>query len=383
MVRIALIAVAIHLLPHVFTGDASHFFHQATRYSLTDLDRMPYRFVPPHEHPYEFPPLTIPSLLLGRASFGSRLAFTWLLGLTMAGFELASLGLLRRAWPEHRRSLNRFWYVVVVPLGPLAWFRHDFVAVLFATIALVGLERRTRGGAAAIVAGFATKLWPASLITCLAVRRRWRDAVAATVGCVAVVVAWRQFSPSGFRRFLAFREGSGLEVESLPASVRLLAHHGPFRVRSGAWVIDAGHFGWFANAATAALVVFAALVVWRAWRASSPDLAALAAALTIASFVFSRIISAQYLVWPAPFLAVVAARGNRRVTVLAAAATLLTVVYLMAFDHALVTGDRLVGGVVLARNVVLVCLLAELVRAVRNRAVSSAVDEPQEAQLST
>ena len=377
VVRLVLIGIAIHLLPHVFTGDASHFYRQASRYSLVHLDRMPYRFVPRGEHSYEFPPLTVAFLALQHLSFRSRTAFTWLLGTTMAAFELASLILLRRAWPEHRRGLNRFWYATVVPLGLLAWFRYDFAAVLFATIAFVALERRTRGVVAGIVAGFATKLWPAALIACLAVRRRWRDAAVAAASCGVVLVAWRQFSPTGFGRFLAYREGSGLEVESLPASLRLLGHHGPFRVRSGAWVIDAGHFAWVNPVSTVALVAFVAFAITVAWRAPRADVAALAGALTIGSFLFSRIISAQYLVWPAPFLALLVVRGNRRIAALAAATTVLTFGYLLAFDHALVEGNRWVGGVVLARNLVLVLLLVETTVAIRPRVRASRASQPR------
>ena len=369
LLRLLLLAVAIYLLPRVFTGDTRNFFSQSKHFSLIDPARMPYRFAPHGQHSYEFPPLTIPFLVLGRVSFGSLTTFTWLFGTVMAGFELGSLAVLRAAWPEWRRSLNWIWYASVVPLALLGWFRHDFVAVFFATVAIVGLTGRRHRGRwviAATVAGFAAKLWPVVLIPCLVVARRRRQAAFAAIGCAAVTIAWRQFSPKGFAKFLEYRKGSGLEVESLPASLRLLGHHGKFKVSSGAWVIDAGHFGWVGTALTVALVAFALFAFLLAWRASHPDVVALAGALTVASFLLSRIISPQYLVWAAPFVAILVARGNRLVAALAIASTWCTVGYLLFFDDALVKGNHLVGAAVLIRNLLLVALLAALTSAIRS-----------------
>ena len=42
---------------------------------------------------------------------------------------------LRRLVGQWVRSLNRYWYVVGVPLGSIAWFRLDFLSVVCATAA--------------------------------------------------------------------------------------------------------------------------------------------------------------------------------------------------------------------------------------------------------
>ncbi len=365
--RVALIALSIHVLPRVFTGDINNFLSEARHFSLVDPARMPYRYVPPHHHAYEFPPLTVPFLALERVAFGSKAVFTWLFALSMAGFELGSLAVLRRTWPEHRRSLDQFWYGAVVPLGLVCWFRHDFLAVFFATtglVALVGATRRHPSMATSITAGFAAKLWPAVLIPCLAVRRRWREAATASAACLAVVVAWWAFSPAGFRRFLQFRAGNGLEIESVPASLQLLGSNAHFAVRSGAWVIDAGGGKGAGTVLNAALVVFVVAVLAWAWFRRSVDVVALGGALTVAAFLFSRIISPQYLVWPAPFVALLWVRGRRLVGWVSAAAAWCTVGYLLFFDSALVKGNRLVAAVVVARNVLLLALLVALVQAI-------------------
>jgi hypothetical protein len=83
--------------------------------------------------------------------------------------------------------------------------------------------------------------------------------------------------------------------------------------------------------------------------------------------LFSRILSAQYVVWVAPFVALVAARGNRRAGWLYVAAGWLTLTYLLWFDSSVIPGNRLLGGVTLARNLCLVALLVELFLAIRPR----------------
>lgn len=366
-VRAALLALAIYVLPHVFTGDVHHFYDQARHYSLTRLDRAPYRYIPRGQQGYEFPPFTLVFLALQRAAWHSEAVYTWLFGGVMALLELGSLVLLRRAWPALRRRIDVLWYLSVVPLALLGWFRYDFAAVFFTTVALVGLETGRRGRVGAVIAGFGMKLWPAVLIPCLVARRLWRDAALAGVGCVALLVAWRAFSPQGFSRFLQYRKGSGLEIESVPASIRLFGHHGRIVSRSGARVIDAGHLGWISTGLTVLLVVFAiALVAW-ALRHPDVDVVAMGGALTIATFLFSRIISAQYLVWAAPFLVVLWAKGNRRVGYLSMAVTACTVTYLMFFDRELIHGNHLVAVPLLVRNLLLAALLVEVTRAMDGR----------------
>ena len=351
-----LVVLVVHLLPHVFVGDISHFRGVARRITPT---RLPYRSVR-----WEFPPLTLPFLLLEKASFGSRAVYLSLFAAVTVSLELASLESLRRAWPGHDRDLTWIWTASVLPIATLAYFRFDFLPVFFATLALIGIERR-KAKAWPIVAGFAAKLWPGVLLIVLAAQRAWRVLVTATIGCAVFVVAWYAFSPAGFRQFLRYRAGAGLEVESVPASVRLLGHHGPFRVRSGAWVIDAGGFRWVDPAVSIGLVLFAVGLGWWAYRRQSCDFVALGGALVLGSMLFSRLLSAQYLVWPAPFVAVLWLRGRRVIGWLAVAAAWLTVAYLLRFDHGLIQGSKLVAALIVARNVALVAMLFAFVAAVK------------------
>ena len=355
--RAVLVTAVVHLLPHIFVGDISHFRHIGR---LITWSRLPYRAVL-----WEFPPLTIPFALLEKFS-ESRAIFLSLFAAVTVVLELASLELLRRTWPAHDRELTGIWTITVLPVAMLAYFRLDFLAVLFGTIALIGIERR-RATVWPIVAGVATKVWPVLLLVVLAVQQRWRAVVGGVVGCVLVFAGWYAFSPSGFHTFLRYRAGSGLEIESLPASLRLLGHHGPFRVRSGAWVIDAGGFAWVDPAVAVVLVLFTAGLAWWAYRHQPFDAVALGGALVLASMLFSRLLSAQYMVWLGPFVAVLWIRGHRAIGWLCAVASWLTVVELLWFEHHLIKGSKVMGAVVLGRNIVLVALLVLLVMAVRDR----------------
>ena len=95
----------------------------ARSYSFTDLGRAPYRFVPPGQRSYSSRP-TLPYVVLQRLT-PFVAGYRWVFGLVMASFEYATLVLLRRTWPEERRSLNAIWYAAVVPMATLAWFRFN------------------------------------------------------------------------------------------------------------------------------------------------------------------------------------------------------------------------------------------------------------------
>lgn len=363
--RGVLVVAVVHAFPHIFVGDISYFQAIAERVGAAHL---PYRAVR-----WEFPPLTVAFLLLEKVSGGSRAVYLSMFAAVTVVLELTSLEMLRRTWPDGDRELTGIWSVTVLPVAALAYFRFDFAAVLFATLALVGIER-SRATAWPIVAGVATKLWPGLLLAVLAAQRRWRSVAAAAGGCLAVFAGWYAFSPSGFRAFVRFRAGKGLEVESLPASLRLLGHHGPFAVRSGAWVIDANGFGWVDPTLSLGLVLFTVVIAGWAYRRRTCDAVALAGALVLASMLFSRLLSAQYIVWLGPFVALLWIGGHRWVGWLSLVASWLTLIELLWFDPLLIhRSSRVIGAVILARNLVLVVLLVVLVDAVRGRGVA---DDP-------
>lgn len=369
---------AVFVLPSIFASDVGHFRDQSAclwrptgnvlarcemRHWLIDGGAGGHVNLPYRHLLWEFPPLPVVTLPFAARFWGPLWVAKVVFGLVMAGAELAALVHLRRAWPERHGAITLWWTVTVAPVALIAWFRLDFLAVLCAAVALVALEQRRRA-AASIVAGWLAKLWPAVFLAGLVAQRRWREVVRTSVALLVATTLWWAWSPSGFHRFLEFRSGKGLEIESMLASVRLLGHHGRITVVSGAWAMDVDGFVWFNGLMAVLLVVFAVACVWRAWRPGA-DVVALCGALTVGSMVFSRIISAQYVVWLVPFVAVLAARGNRRLGWYALGAGWFTFAYLLVFDALLVKGNRLAGSLVVIRNAFLVAVLVELFLAIR------------------
>lgn len=378
--RVLAVLLAVYVLPSVFATDVGHFRGQASciwyptgktldmcvqRHWLIGggaggLLNLPYRSLA-----FEFPPLPLLTLPLTGRFWGSLEVSQVLFGLTMAAAELGALAYLRRSFPDDAASLTRWWTAVVLPAALIAWFRFDFLPVLFATVALVALLRG-RSGAAAMTAGWLAKLWPAVMLSALAAQRRWRHLAQSAAAIAVATLAWYAWSPDGFRAFLEFRAGHGLEIESVLGALRLVALGEKPVIASGAWVVAPDAFGWFNTAMAVALVGFALVCVLRALRCGA-DIVALCGALTVATMVFSRIISAQYVVWMAPFVVLLAARGRRRLGYLAAGATWFTFAYLLIFDALIAKGNQLAATLMVARNICLLGVLVELFLLIRPR----------------
>ncbi len=328
---------------------------------------MPYRSVLS-----EYPPIALALVFPAGRWVGSIRIAELAFGVPMMMLELATLEVLRRAWPRHRRVLTRWWTVVVLPVALLGWFRMDFLAVLAATVALVGLEKRRRRGGW-IVVGWLVKLWPATLLAGLAVKRRWSALFSAAAGVVAVTLLWLAWSPHGFTEFLRFRAGRGLQLESLPASLLFWKYHGYTAIESGSAVIGESGYGWVAPTLFVLLGIFGCACLLRAWKPDA-DAVALCGALTLGFILFSRIISPQYLLWVAPFVIVLAVRRrNLRVGALSIAASWLTFAYLLGY-WPLSAGNRPLMFLVFVRNMVLVWLLVELFIAIRPSAAGRSAD---------
>jgi hypothetical protein len=373
LARLVLLLLVPMVLPSVFFGDPRHYWRVAQE--IHPARSPAFQWLPYRRVFWEYPPMTLPVLGLARLALGSFRLYRALLGSMMIGCEMGCLHLLRRAWPNRWNALTTAWNITVLPVAVLAWYRIDFVVVLFATMSLISISRRSRGGAGAIVAGFATKIWPIIFVVPLALRRRWRDVATAVGGCCAVVLGWIAWSPTGFSRFLAFRTADSMEPESLPGGFALLVRHNPIGFQSGTFVLL--HEGGARTQQVLYVALFAVgAICYRRARGPSPDLVALCGALTVASMLCSWILSPQYLVWPAPFVAVLAARGHRRIAWWYGGATTLTFLYLCRFKAwyevpGATHTTAVAGASIVARNVLLVVLLVELIFAIRGHSSPS------------
>jgi hypothetical protein len=239
-----------------------------------------------------------------------------------------------------------------------AYFRLDFMSVLFATLALLWLARG-RQPSGFVVLGVLAKLWPVTVLAGSAWRGRWRDVVLGLTASLVLIAVWYAFSPSGFRAFLEFRRGTGFHVESLIGSIVLLAGGRPV-FRSGAWVVAPGRWGWVDPVLVALWAALVVIVVVRARGRGASD-AGVIGALVIALMLLSRLLSPQYLVWAVPFLALARADGERRATGLFVLAACVTPGYLWGYKYFL-QGNPALQGLVVGRNLLLAVTAVLLLR---------------------
>lgn len=353
---VVLLIVAVH--KRIYTGDVTHYWDSL---HLADAAHLPYR-----DLPWEFPPLTLlatlPAAVLPRQVFQAGFVAG------MLACEYAALRVLRGGLePPVARRLTAYWTVVVVLGLPVVWFRLDPLSVLVAVpgvlVLATGHSRGRRSGAAAVAAvvlGWLTKLWPVTLVAGFAVQRRWRVVVASVGATLLVTVAWVGFSPAGFRDFLRFREGSGVQIESVPGAA-LLAVGRPVTMVSGAFVADEGGWQAVSAALTVGGLVLAASLVLAAVVRRTTDPVALVGALIAVLMLSSRLLSPQYLLWLLPIAAWQWSRERRFAAGLYATSCLLTAPVVAGYGLLLDREPPLVA-LLLARNVLLLACCAVFAR---------------------
>jgi len=203
--------------------------------------------------------------------------------------------------------------VAIFMIGPIVLGRYDIMVTMVATVALVAAGRsaaatwRMRG--AAIGLGAALKLWPVAIAIGLPKRANGRRALVwAALAALVPAFALAAVLP-GSMGFLTGQHDRGLEIESVPATLFLIARHFgyPAKIRHqyGAFEITGPGIP---LVATLSLVLTLAgfvwlLAVWRRranlvpgrWTTALYYDAGLVAVLI--AIVTSRVLSPQYLVW--------------------------------------------------------------------------------------
>ncbi len=336
--------------------------------------RMAHGLVPYRDFYVEFPPGSLPALVLP-ALPGSHFVAWFKLAMLLCG--LGCVVLLATIRPR----VATVCAVAVAPalLGPIALNSFDLWPSLLTTGAVALLARgRDTPGAAVLGLAAAAKLYAALALPVLLVhawRRGGRDAAArALLGfCAAVAVVWGPFAvlaPGGLAYSLRTQAGRGLQIESLFASLLAVAH------RAGAYTahvtigkpysIDLG--GTLPHALallSTAVVLAAAALVWAAYATGPPTLGRLfpaIAAAVLAFVAFGRVLSPQYLLWLVPLVPLA---GGVAVPLFLAALGL-TLVW-ARFPEPFASMTRLGPEVwaVCARNLLLVAIFAVLLRRVR------------------
>lgn len=346
--------------------------------------RLPYR-----DFPLEYPPGALPAFVLpalGRPSlslynreFQILVALLGLGALAAMWWALATLGASR----ERAAAALCFFAVAPLLLGSVILYRYDLwpAALTVAGLAAV-LARRERLGFAALGLGVAAKAFPAVVIPPALVyvwrTRGRRDALlclaVAVAVAVAVVVPFLALAPHGVRESVAGQTTRPLQIESLGAAVLLAAHHlgglGLTMVSSHGSQNLVGSLPRAAGSVSTGLLVAALAGIWiaAARGPATPERLVRWSAASLTAFIaFDKVLSPQFLIWLLPVVPLVRGRRGLAASALLALALLLTQVWFPIRYFDLVHFDAFPSWVLLARDLVLLALLAVLTAPARAR----------------
>ncbi|RJO63393.1 MAG: DUF2029 domain-containing protein [Myxococcales bacterium] len=352
---------------------------------------------------FEYPPLALPAIVLpGSAAslFGpvteASYGFAFRTAMLLADLALLLLmpRLVRALRPEADAlavARGTAAYLVLPLAAPdLVYDRLDLAVALGMALSLAALAGgRRRSGVFLLGVTAAFKLAPLLIAapvglylwaTCRSKREAFIEAGCGLVGLIGGFAPFLAASGSEVLRFLHYQTARGLQIESLPASLGLLAGRFGFPARAveearAISVVFAGSErlgGMWTLAGVAALLALA-FYGWRR-RAVFADRRRGFAFLTAMSLLFlglgvaaSKVFSPQYLLWLLPFAALVPVEAKSwRIAV--GAFFLVLLLTRLVFPHFLVELVTLrPSGVwlLIARNLVFVSYLVLLFRSLR------------------
>lgn len=349
--------------------------------------RVPYRDFSVEYPPAALPVFVLPALVSSGGDAGEfRRAFEalmWLCGVALLGFAALAL---RAVQAGAGRAAATLAFVALAPLalGSVVLSRFDLWPAALTVAALTALiSARERLGAGALGLATAAKLYPAVLLP-LVVTYAWRrygrrEALVGLGVFLAVLAAcfgpFFALAPGGVLDSLARQSSRPLQIESLGAAVLLAAHQVfdlGITMRSSHGSQNLSGTGPVAIAAVQTVLQAGALIaIWR-WFARGPadrERLLQASAAAIAAFVaLGRVLSPQFLIWLVPLVALLRERRGYAASALLAAALVLTQVWFpyRYWDLAL-RFDGVASWLVLARDLVLVGLLAAVAGPLRDR----------------
>jgi Glycosyltransferase family 87 len=344
--------------------------------------------VPYRDFKVEYPPGALPVFLLpalGDPGFSLfHREFQVLMGLLAGGALLAMASVLRSldASPTRFAAALGFFALAPLVLGSVVIYRYDLWPAALAAAGLAAiLARRERLGFATLGVGFAAKIFPGVLVP-PAFAYVWRTrgrrealiCLACTAAAVAVfVVPFIVLAPHGFWGSIHRQASRPLQIESLGAGILLAAHqlgglHLHVVTSHGSQNLS-GSLPDALAAAESALLVVALLGVWSAAALgpARPERLVRYAAGSVAAFAaFDKVLSPQFMIWLLPLVPLVRGRRGLAASALLGLALLLTQLWFPIRYWDLARGlDAFPSALVLARDVVLVALLAVLL--VRDR----------------
>jgi len=353
--------------------------------------------VPYRDFRVEYPPAALPAFVLPSVvtpdgdHHGYRRVFEALMSLcgAVATGLVAFLLVRDGARPERIVAGAALAATAPLALGSVVLSRYDLWPAALTAVALAALlYGRDRLALATLGLAAAAKVYPLVLLPVALVwnarragRRRALVGLAAfaAVG-IACVVPFLALSPGGVWHLVVRQVTRPLQIESLGAAVMLAAHHAGalgVTVESSRGSQNLSGPGADAvGAAQSALTVGALLAIWIWFARGEPDRDRLvrASAASVCAFVaLGKVLSPQFLIWLVPLVPLV--RGKRG---LAAGALFLAAMVLTQLEfpyrywRLVIDLDPLASWLVLARDLVLLALLAALVWPVRGRTRAAA-----------
>jgi Glycosyltransferase family 87 len=346
--------------------------------------------VPYRDFGLEYPPGALPVFALPALgdvdfdTFTSR--FEGLMaacGLAMVAFVAAALAALGAST---RRLGAALAFVALAPLalGSVVLSRFDlWPAALTAAAVAAFVSGRDRLGHGVLGAAVAVKLYPLVLLP-VALASVWkREGRREAARCAAIfsavvaviVVPFLVLSPGGLWDALSRQASRPLQIESLGSAVLLAAHHAlglDITMTSGSGSQNLAGTLPDVLAVMHSLVQAAVIVaVWVLFARgpAGPERFVLACAAALTAFVaLGKVLSPQFLIWLVPLVPMVAGRRGLLASGLLAVAIVLTQLWFpfRYWDLAL-EFDQPASWLVLARDVVLVGLVAVLALGLRER----------------
>jgi hypothetical protein len=267
--------------------------------------------IPYRDFALEYPPgaiavFTPPALGEYVTWFRVESALAWIAVIVLTGV------LLEKLRPGERWNLLRLVAVALTPLilGPFALMRFDGLptALVLAAVLCLVVGRSTLAFALLAVA-IVVKAWPVALLPLfLLYRVPLRALVVFAAVLVLALAPFAVLSPGGAYNGLRDQPDRHLEYETLGASV-LFALQRPVRLyfETGSYSVDGSGANAIADLQSALQVaaVVAIAVVFARSRRGPHELVTAAAATIAAAAALGKVLSPQFLLWIAPFAALV------------------------------------------------------------------------------
>ena len=345
---LALVTITLLISVTSNTTATSPFFGDPALYEQS-MERLFSGQIPYIDFPFEHMPLSILPMavtyLLARAS---GVSFVLIFGFVSFALLFATGEVVVRISAKVGVSgAGMVWVWLVAPILPLVMYRIDALSVLLASgSVLLALQHREAGSIAAAFGGIFAKGWPVVLAASDWWRGKHRSAVVLFGGTALFGAA--MLALPGFR---SGRQFEGIHQETLIGALvatgrGIVGGNLHLADAAGAVYIEVGQWAVLVTLAIGGALAISALLALH-FRFSWPGSLSLTAALTFALILGSPLLSAQFLLWPMPFVAIVGSQKTRIALSVAGGMSMLLVGYWLP-------GATSWHAFVVARNVVLV-----------------------------